>query len=561
MWMGLLLAATVILYPTPRGECWYMVWLGAWLAQACLPAVWAGLAQQPLGVHLPGALTLAAVLTVTTAWASSRSESTLANTLTLVLAMLVSGPVYLVPLALLRRFLGWRIALPEEHYSAEQRSMQFSLRQLLAWMGIAAALLAWATSVLPDRTELQEAWQGYNASTGIVFGAAFVALGLPILIPSIGLVLVRRHRIWFALGTLAGASLFIPGFLRVASGGRPPSWYEILVPLGVLEGAFLGVLLGTLMILRFCGYRLLRRKEERLAAQSPTIAASESTTKPPRLHLSPFSYLVAMMLLAGLLLGDLAWEREPARRETATQREFQRAGMAVNLEDGQIAGISFNSNRPLSEAGLKKLQRLRTTPTFQQLSLEGTKLADDQVHYLCGLMPLRSLLLSGTPITDAGLAQLSGLDNLQCLYLDGTRVTDAGLKHLAQFANLENLNLAGTCITGAGLAQLNHLPRLHTLNLASTPVTDASLAHLAKLPNLQSLSLARTSITDAGMEHLAKLTNLEELRLAGTKVTDAGLNSLRSLKKLRMLDKSPTTAAGLEEFRRAMPQCEINPGY
>jgi hypothetical protein len=523
--------------------------------------------------------------------------------------MLVSGPVYLVPLALLRRFLGWRIALPEEHHSAEQRSMQFSLRQLLAWMGIAAALLAWATSVLPDRTELQEAWQGYNASTGIVFGAAFGALGLPILIPSIGLVLVRRHRIWFALGTLAGASLFIPGFLQLASGGRPPSWYEILVPLGVLEGAFLGVLLGTLMILRFCGYRLLRRKEERLAVQSPTIAASESTTKPPRLHLSPFSYLVTMMLLAGLLLGGLAWEREPARREAAMQREFQRVGMAASHEDGQIEGIRFDSNRPLSEAGLRKLQKLRTTPTLRVLSLEGTKLSDHQVHYLCGLTPLQSLVLSGTPITDAGLAQLSGLENLQCLYLDGTRVTDAGLEHLAQFAklenlslagtcitdaglaqlsgldnlrglwldgtratdvgrkhlvqfaNLKNLNLAGTCITGAGLAQLNHLPRLHTLNLASTPVTDASLAHLAKLPNLQSLSLARTSITDAGMAHLAKLTNLEELRLAGTKVTDAGLNSLRSLKKLRMLDKGPTTAAGLEEFRRAMPKCEIKPNY
>jgi Leucine-rich repeat (LRR) protein len=97
------------------------------------------------------------------------------------------------------------------------------------------------------------------------------------------------------------------------------------------------------------------------------------------------------------------------------------------------------------------------------------------------------------------------------------------------------------------------------LNLESTRVTDASLAHLAKLPNLQVLVLAQTSITDAGMVHLAQLTNLEELHLAGTKVTDAGLNRLRSLKKLRTLDKGPTTAARLEEFRRAMPQCEIKP--
>jgi hypothetical protein len=556
MWIGLLLFATVALYPaSPDEHYWYMAWVGTCLAQACLPVVWVALARQLLGVHLPGALMLEAVLMVTIAWTSWRSTNDLDSTLGNTAATLVSGPVLLALLALLRWLVGWRIDL--EHAPADQRPIQFSLRQLLMWMGITAVLLAWATSVLPNRTSLQEAWQECDAFGGIIFGTVFGVLCLPILLTLVGFVLGRRHRIGFALGALAGASLFIPGSLFFTSGSGASDWDEILM-LAVSEGSFLGVFLGTLLVLRLCGYRLLRHKEERLAAQSPANVASEPTTKLPRLWETPFPYVVGAMLLVGGLLCWPAWKLEAARRVSAMQWEFQHVGLILDIEEGHITGVGGYPTLAVSNAGLEKLQKLRTTPTFQTLDLFWSMLADDQVHYLCGLATLRSLSLSGTRITDAGLAQLSGLDNLQYLCLDSTQVTDAGLKHLMQFTNLESLSLARTDITGAGLAQLSGL-RLSDLNLESTRVTDASLAHLAKLPNLQVLVLAQTSITDAGMVHLAQLTNLEELHLAGTKVTDAGLNRLRSLKKLRTLDKGPTTAARLEEFRRAMPQCEIKP--
>lgn len=551
LWMGLLLFGTVALYPgsVPGEGYWHLVWLGTWLAQACLPALWTTLAEQPPSVRLPRALGLTAVLTLAAAWGSSRNMDD--QILTLVFAIPVIGLVAFTPLALIRWLLGWRIAIPTACRPSDQRSMQFTLRQLLVWMGSTAVLLAWAKCVLPDGKTLQQQWQGLDVENALYFAAVFGALCLPTLIPSIGLALARTNRIWFALGTLAGVGLFMSVFLFFMGGPGPIDWQEDIPQLAILESTILGVHLGTLLILRFCGYRLLRRKEQRLATEPPASGHSESAVRCPGCWQTPFPYLVAAIVLVGLLLCWPAWKLETLRREIAAETEilrpWQQVGIGAQISEGRVIGISFDTTCPLSEAGLKKLQELRTTPTFERLSLYGTRLTDGQVHYLCGQTTLRSLGLENTAITDAGLAQLNGLDNLQCLRLDNTRVTDAGLKYLHKFPSLEVLSLNGTRITAAGLAQLKSLPKLTSLWLASLGITDADLKQLQTFENLEELGLGGNRITGEGFAQLGGLTKLHILHLNSTQVTDASLKHLAKFANLQLLslEGTPITGDGL----------------
>lgn len=66
-------------------------------------------------------------------------------------------------------------------------------------------------------------------------------------------------------------------------------------------------------------------------------------------------------------------------------------------------------------------------------------------------------------------------------------------------------------------------------------------------------------LTDAGLVHLKALKKLRVLDLEDTAVTDGALVHLLSLKTLRMLNLRGTqvTDRGVEEIRRALPDCEV----
>lgn len=538
--MGVLLFGTVALCPFVRGyEDYLLLWASVWSAQVCLPAIWAALAEQPLSMRLPRVVGLVAVLMITTAWAVSRGQE--GDTYLLALPVPVIGLVIFAPLLLVRWLFGWRIALPEEHCSVDQRAMQFSLLQLLAWIGSTAVLLAWSKCVLPDGMTLEGACNAEFMSQVLLGAAIEAVLGLPILIPSVGLVLARKNRGWFALGFLIAMSLHTAIFFYFMAS------YTLVA---AVEGGFLSVLLGTLLVLRLCGYRLLRRKEERLVMASPACDISPPAAEGPRVWQTPFPYLVATILAVGLLVCWPASKLEAVRREAIAEKELARPWKAVGayptFEAGNVRFISFEARSPVSKAGLKKLQELRSTPNLA-LYFRGTKLSDDQMSYLCGLAALESLDLADTSITDTGLARLSGLDKLQDLYLDGTRVTDAGLQHLQQFATLKRLSLNGTSITGAGLAQLKGLQKLKILALTNTRITDADLRQLQPIEGLEHLDLTATQITGEGLVHFGGLPKLLHLILGSNQVTDANLKHLRQLKSLKtlMLVGTPITDAGL----------------
>jgi hypothetical protein len=554
MWMGLLWFGLMGLYPVSFMDSgyWYLVFFGAWFALACLPAAWATLAPKPWSVCLPGALGWVAALMVTAAWASFRSTNS--AVMRFVLTVLAVFLTSLVPLALLRWLFRWRIAVPEEPRPADPRAAQFSLRQLLLWMGATAVLLAWAKCVLPDGKTLQAAWNGNEIGGMLLFGVIVGGIHLPILLPSIGLVLARTNRIWFALSTFGGLGLATLVLLYSTGGRRPIQWQKDSVPIACLESGFLGVLFGTLLILRLCGYRLLRRKEEQPVAGEVSPPAGER----PRIWKTPFPYLVTAILLIGLALSWPAWKLERSRHEIAMARVWNALGVHATSNAGEISTLSFQED-PTSVEGLEKLQELRSAPAFETLYMG--KLTDDQVHYLRGLATLKGLDLGHSRVTDGGLAQLEGLDRLQTLSLESTQITDEGLKYLQRFPNLEDVSVLDTRITDAGLAQLAGLCKLQRLDLGGTTITDAGLVHLRSLERLEDLSLNGTKIGDAGLVHLTNLQRLRELRLIDTQITDAGLKHLQSLKKLRFLDALNTqvTDRGIAEFKRALPACEVAP--
>ena len=100
------------------------------------------------------------------------------------------------------------------------------------------------------------------------------------------------------------------------------------------------------------------------------------------------------------------------------------------------------------------------------------------------------------------------------------------------------------------------------VNLGSTSVTDAGAANLSKMPKLKKLWLNGTQITDNGLEAVKGLNELEYLNLYGTEITDEGLKKLASLKNLKKLYlwQTKVTPGAAEEFKKSVPECDVNLG-
>ena len=169
------------------------------------------------------------------------------------------------------------------------------------------------------------------------------------------------------------------------------------------------------------------------------------------------------------------------------------------------------------------------------------------------------LLLGDTKVTDDGLKDLLGMMFLQTLALGCTHVTDAGLKELAKLVSLQTLSICYNHVSDAGVKELAGLKSLRVLNLRGTNLTDVGLKALAGLKSPQSLRLGATQITDAGLKEVSRLTSLRMLSLSITSVTDVGLSQLASLTSLQLLDLRGTdvTEAGVVELRKALPGASI----
>jgi internalin A len=195
------------------------------------------------------------------------------------------------------------------------------------------------------------------------------------------------------------------------------------------------------------------------------------------------------------------------------------------------------------------------------VDLAETGVDDDALKVLPMLSDLEILDLSKTQVTNAGLTYIAKLTRLRALRLSSVSgVTDEGLAHFKNLKHLERLDLQGTAVTGSGIPQLADLPNLRSIHLSGARITDESMEQLESLKSLEELLLAYTNVSDAGLQRTGSLPRLRWLHIRSGRITDVGLMALSKAPKLELLQIPSTphvTAAGVDEFRLAMPNVKL----
>ncbi|WDQ15756.1 hypothetical protein [Rhodopirellula sp. P2] len=164
------------------------------------------------------------------------------------------------------------------------------------------------------------------------------------------------------------------------------------------------------------------------------------------------------------------------------------------------------------------------------------------------------------------------------------RVDDAHLNHNPAKGDLTTLCLAGCNLTGNGLAKQKRIHGLTWCDLSRLPLTDADVLRLvADTEQLDQLSLEATQVTNQIATLLQGANQLRELDLSytaiddsvlksipqsastlwmtGTNLTDQAIDTLIALPRLKTIDLQRTkiTERGLQRFRQAKPDCQLNP--
>jgi hypothetical protein len=113
---------------------------------------------------------------------------------------------------------------------------------------------------------------------------------------------------------------------------------------------------------------------------------------------------------------------------------------------------------------------------------------------------------------------------------DYAAATDADLALAASLPTLERLFVCADPakpVTASGLAKLKKLPRLRWLTFYGHPIGDGGLMELQELVTLERLELREETISDVGIGCLRNLTNLKMLDLFGDPVPKAVAVRLR----------------------------------
>jgi internalin A len=211
---------------------------------------------------------------------------------------------------------------------------------------------------------------------------------------------------------------------------------------------------------------------------------------------------------------------------------------------------------PLDNSAVPHIANIRG---LRELDLSLTEVTGESLVHVEGLVQLRHLGLGGTKIDGPHLRHLSALKNLRYLELSGTQVNDAGLAHLADLP-LDQLGLAGTRVTDAGLYALHGLP-LRSLDLGRTGVRGGSVRLFLPFQQLKVIDLQETLVSDLGAHEVAQLPRLEQLNLDRTEVSDAIIPELAKMPRLLRVTLTRTfvTPAGIQQLQTARPALVINP--
>jgi serine/threonine-protein kinase len=232
------------------------------------------------------------------------------------------------------------------------------------------------------------------------------------------------------------------------------------------------------------------------------------------------------------------------------------------------------------------LARLAKKPQTTSVGLRMTDIHDSDLQFLFPLS-VQKIDLSGCPnLTPAVGEQLSKLNKLHYLDLSDDEITTQTLKDISKlqitdlllsgvhisdlspitsFRTLKTLNLE-TCdrLSDESFATLTKLPDLNILYIGSTNLTGARMHSLAQISTLKLLSIPFCHVTDQRVAELLACPGLVRLNLDGNDITDEGLRTLAKMPMLQELDIQgcqKITAAGLAQFRKAKPNCDLYAGH
>ncbi len=239
---------------------WPYAWIGGYTALPCLFAVWIALGTQPLTVRIPSAMGLAALLGLMEVWGQTSERRSDIDFLLLSLSVTCLDALML---GLLRRRYGWEIRRRGK-VAQPWGPVQFTIFKLLLWTTATALLLALANLAVSDWNQVAENLRTTKWLGAIIGVLILSALSLPLVVSGVGFVLAdgRQRRFGVVLAIMMVFVLLLTClviFVAVLNSGRSFTLAEsagaVMIPVTLLF-SFLSALLGNLLLLRLCGYRM-----------------------------------------------------------------------------------------------------------------------------------------------------------------------------------------------------------------------------------------------------------------------------------------------------------------
>ncbi|MBZ0189331.1 MAG: protein kinase [Candidatus Obscuribacterales bacterium] len=181
------------------------------------------------------------------------------------------------------------------------------------------------------------------------------------------------------------------------------------------------------------------------------------------------------------------------------------------LEDKKVVNLRIPTMTIYGD-GLKFLVK----QPIKMLNIMGTRLNDENLHYIGEMKQLEELELSETTITDEGFATISQLPELRILELEFCpNLGDDAIKHIVSICpNLEELDVSKTRVGKDGLSKLKKLSKLKEVSLKYLNLTDSDVAILASIRGLKSIDLSGNSrLTDACVTRLQRSPTLRRLEV------------------------------------------------
>ncbi len=209
----------------------------------------------------------------------------------------------------------------------------------------------------------------------------------------------------------------------------------------------------------------------------------------------------------------------------------------------------------------RDLAMLSNLENLEVLNVRYTNVTDKGLSALSNMKKLKELRLSSTQVKGPGLKYLKSLPNLQALSLSLLSISPGGLSTLPEFKHLTDLHISLHPLTDESLQAVSQLQTLHNLEIKNAGINDDNIAFLSRLKELKSLDITANPITDRSMSEILKLKHLTVLHMGATQVTDKGVSMLSQLPNLtyvKIMGGPYVTLKGLEDLRRAMPNCVID---